>query len=110
MTSPAPALPSLLTLSQVAAFRGVHYDTARKGWQGWVRRGFPAPVDTAPLRWNAAACQAWLIRAEAEQRAAVLAPETGAPANQNDPRPGRPAPPRLSRDRETLFSLMQHRA
>lgn len=96
----------------VADFRGVHYDTARKGWRGWVREeGFPAPVrDARPYRWNPASLDAWSARQEAATRAALLRPVPGAgAANQNEPghTPSRPTARRIDRERNAVLALMQ---
>lgn len=91
-----PAADTLLDLHGLADFHGVHYDTARKGWQGWVRtRGHPAPCNGAGARsprWRLAALQAWRLRAEAEAAQALIAPASA--DNDNPPAPGRPASPR----------------
>lgn len=105
---------ALLDMHGVAAFRGVHYDTARKGWRSWVRgEGFPAPVrDARPYRWNPASLDAWAARQEAATRAALLRPTdataSDAAANQNDPDapPSRPTARRIDRERNAVLALM----
>lgn len=101
---PAP----LLDLHGVAAFRGVHYDTARKGWGGWVRRdAFPAPVTLDPLRWNGASLTAWAEAREAANRAALLQRPTDADAPANENQPDRPPTRRIDRERNAVRLLMQ---
>jgi hypothetical protein len=105
---------ALLDMAGVAAFRGVHYDTARKGWRSWVREGFPAPVTAAaPWRWNPASLDAWAVRQEAQTRTAVLraleASDPDVAANQNEPDapPSRPTARRIDRERNAVLALMQ---
>lgn len=104
-------MQALLDMAGVAAFRGVHYDTVRKGWQAWVREeGFPAPVTRRPYGWNPDSLAAWAARREADNLAAVMTPATGsgAAANQNEPAP-RPAPPalrRVDRQRAAVMGFM----
>lgn len=107
-------LAALIDMHGVATFRGVHYDTVRKGWRVWVRdEGFPAPVrDARPYRWNPASLDAWQARQEAATRAAVLrqleASDFDAPANQNDPDapPSRPTARHIDRERNAVLALM----
>lgn len=109
-------LAPLLDMHGVAAFRGVHYDTVRKGWPSWVReQGFPAPVGGKPYRWAPAALEAWRDRAQAAALAAVIrAPATGpgAAANENTlsgPPTGPLAGPlarRIDRQRHAVLQMM----
>lgn len=115
---------ALVSMADVAAFRGVHYDTVRKDWTTWVRDlGFPAPVAKRPYKWNPDSLAAWAERAEAANRAEALKPrpgddatETGAPANQNVPdeprdRPlPRPTSRAVDRQRDHILGLMSGRA
>lgn len=105
----------LIDMQGVATFRGVHYDTVRKGWKSWVRDlGFPAPVVHRPYRWNLASLDAWLIRREAENRAELLKAVAGdttvsdAPANENtlDAAPVGRVARRIDRERSTVLSFM----
>lgn len=107
-------MQALVDMHGVAAFRGVHYDTVRKGWPSWVRdEGFPAPVQTRPYGWNPASLDAWAARREAENRAAALrrlagATVSDAPANDLHPTapPSPPAARRVDRQRAAVASLM----
>lgn len=105
---------ALVSLAGVAAFRGVHYDTVRKGWEAWVRdEGFPAPVQTRPYGWSPASLEAWAERREAANRTALLArlaaaSASDAPANENT-LTAPPAPPpvrRIDRERAAVAALM----
>ena len=105
-------LAPLLDMHGVAAFRGVHYDTVRKGWPSWVReQGFPAPVGGRPYRWSPAALEAWRDRAQAAALADVIgAPATGpdVAANENT-LPGPPSGPlarRIDRQRHAVLQMM----
>ncbi len=104
-------MQALVDMAGVAAFRGVHYDTVRKGWPAWVRdEGFPAPVTRRPYGWNPDSLAAWAARQEAANLAAVMTPASGAgaAANENRPEP-RPAPPalrRVDRERAAVMAFM----
>lgn len=105
---------ALATMADVAAFRGVHYDTVRKGWRAWVRgEGFPAPVHmTGSPRWRWASLLAWAERREAANLAALLrrddATDPVAPANENLPSAPPPAPAArgVDRQRDAVLNLM----
>lgn len=104
-----------VTMSGVAAFRGVHYDTVRKGWETWVlTEGFPAPVTERPLRWAQDSLDAWSERRQAANRERILAEArrreghttiSDAPANQNHPDPA-PTARRVDRERGAVLALM----
>ena len=50
-----------MTMAEVAARLGLHYDTFRKTWRGLYHdTGFPAPV--FGKRWDGAAVEAWISR------------------------------------------------
>lgn len=97
---------ALIDMTGVAAFRGVHYDTVRKGWRAWVvDEGFPAPVQMRPYGWNPESLDRWAARREAENHAAVTrAPAAADAANEN--RPDRPAARRIDRERGAVMALM----
>lgn len=93
---------ALIDMARVAAELDVHYDTVRKGWKGWVRRrGFPAPVEVDPYKWNPVSIESYKARREAENRAAVL---EGSPAD----RPEAPPSParRVDAQRSAVSALM----
>ena len=97
----------LLDLRGLADFHAVHYDTARKGWRGWVRtRGHPAPLNgVRPYRWLLASCEAWRRRAEADGALAVMADE--AANDRTGPAAGAaPDPRRAARDRARIAAMM----
>lgn len=48
----------VLTMADVAARMGRHYDTFRKEWRGWT--DFPQPLPGRWPRWDAAALEAWI--------------------------------------------------
>jgi hypothetical protein len=76
-----------LTMAEVAAVAGVHYDTFRKGWREMVRKeGLPAPFRTRPYKWSPEPLQAWR-----ESQAEALERQTlgHAPEPANDVRPAR---------------------
>lgn len=105
---------ALIDMQGVADWRGLNYDTVRKGWRAWVRAGFPAPVEDArPYRWRLTSLEAWAERQEAATRAALLRPvdasDFDGAANQNEPDapPSPPAARRIDREREAVLRLMQ---
>lgn len=82
-----------LTMRQVAAEVGVHYDTMRRHWPDWVSGlGFPRPF--LGLRWDAAQIQAW----KADRSHAAIAAGRRAPLKA-------PQSSRVERDRAALQAL-----
>lgn len=103
-------MSDLVGLTGLAAFHGVHYDTARKGWEGWVRtRGHPAPLSlTPPYRWRLSSLKAWQDRAEAENAVALCraAKDDAAPPVSNDNRGGAAARRAIDRGRNLIAARM----
>lgn len=95
-------MTALIDMGTVATELDVHYDTVRKSWKGWVRtRGFPAPVEFDPYKWNPDSIEAYKVRREAENRAAVLA------ALQAETPPAPPPPARrVDQQRSAVAALM----
>lgn len=94
---------ALIDMARVAEELDVHYDTVRKGWKGWVRRrGFPAPVEVDPYKWNPVSIESYKARREAENRAAVLEAAPGDRPEAAPPSPSR----RVDAQRSAVSALM----